>query len=218
MFKELQAQTEEMHSLYQQVVASEKVLHVHYEELKRKEEELRISEKRFKLAIEASQNALWELDLVSGEFLVSPSHSNVFQLPEVGCTRQLRELVLAEDRARCDQAWQEYLSGITPDFSCEFRLKDGENGYLWVLSRARTVETDEVVGTVTHWDWYHQPNLFRWQRKAALLFPLVNGRSGKLAVLLLRRSGIPAERLRYLSIFPCVSFWATGSSIRYAAF
>ncbi|SHI90072.1 EAL domain-containing protein [Propionispora hippei] len=154
MFKESQAQTEEMHSLYQQVVASEKALHVQYEELRRKEAALRISERRFKLAIEASQNALWELDLASGEFLVSPSDSKVFQMPEVGCIRHLWELVLAEDRPRCDQAWQEYLSGGTPDFSCEFRLKNGDNGYLWVLSRARTVETDEagrphrVVGAI----------------------------------------------------------------------
>lgn len=154
MFKESQAQTEEVHSLYQQVVASEKALHVQYEELRQKEEALRISEKRFKLAIEASQNALWELDLVSGEFLLSPSHSKVFQLPEVRCARQLQELVLAEDRARCEQAWQEYLSGVTPDYSCEFRLRNSEGEYLWVLDRARTVETDEaglprrVVGAI----------------------------------------------------------------------
>lgn len=53
------------------------------------------------------------------------------------------EKVHPEDKERVAQAFGDLFSGITPEHSCEYRVKGADGNYLWVLCRGRLLEQGE---------------------------------------------------------------------------
>ncbi len=95
----------------------------------RKEAEtaLRASEEKFRLAMEAIQEGMWDLYIPSGELYINPGflrssgfdpekdkHSLVFW----------ESTVHPEDFASYRQALQDHLEGRRPDFEAEYRVPD----------------------------------------------------------------------------------------------
>ena len=123
------------------------------------EENLRLGEQRWKLALEASGDGLWDWDVVADRAVLSPTWRRIVGYEENGFTRQSSaewcELIHPEDRARVVAALLEVSVGAVPMFSSEYRIGRSDGAWKWVLSRGASVEWDRdgkptrVVGTMT---------------------------------------------------------------------
>ncbi|MEN9317384.1 MAG: hypothetical protein RIS35_3777 [Pseudomonadota bacterium] len=116
------------------------------------------SEDRLRLAMEASNDGLWEWDIRSGASYCSPAYLSMLgyepgSLPDnvedqlVGLLHpEDRNWVLAEAQRRLEQEGR---------YVIEFRLRCSDGSYKWILSRGKVVERDasgrpaRAVGTHT---------------------------------------------------------------------
>ena len=112
---------------------------------KRDEEKLRLSEARLNMALEATQDALWDWNFVTGEIYVSPRW-----LARLGLDPQ-RPLLRQEDMdgrthpddvAGVREGVLEHLAGRTPVYEREYRIRDAAGEWSWVLARGQVVERD----------------------------------------------------------------------------
>jgi two-component system, chemotaxis family, CheB/CheR fusion protein len=102
-------------------------------EHKRAEQALRESEERMRLALQASQGATWDLDVLTGTTIWSPSHFEMLGYPsqENGTATfdMWSSTVHEDDRQRVLQAWRDAKSKQKP-YEAEYRI--------------RRVNTDEI--------------------------------------------------------------------------
>ena len=122
------------------------------------EQRLRDSEARFRLALDAASNGVWDCNLETGE---------VYRGENWHCTLGYEEGLpanggdpfatlihpedLAEERARRTAL----LQGHTDHYEVEYRMRNQAGDWRWMLSRGRVVEWDEhgqalrFIGTIT---------------------------------------------------------------------
>lgn len=110
---------------------------VNISERKRTEQALRDSEERLRLALAAGRQGLYDLNLETGEALVSPEYATMlghdpqtFRETHEGW----RERLHPDDRARVLKALNGYLAGELASYRVEFRLRTREGGWKWLLS------------------------------------------------------------------------------------
>lgn len=122
------------------------------------EKKLRRSEERSRLALDASSDGLWELNLLTNkEYYGENWHRTLGfadeDVPELYCS--WKGLIHPEDRERTQAILQDHLKGKIPRYEAQFRLKNKKGDYQWILSRGRVVAWDErgkplrIVGTHT---------------------------------------------------------------------
>jgi PAS domain S-box-containing protein len=104
------------------------------------------SEERWQLAIQGSHDGIWDFD---------PQHNQVFYSPR--CKEMLgfadheipntlesfQDLLHPEDRQRVEQAMQDHLDRKLAHFSVEFRMRNKEGQYKWILSRGQALWDDD---------------------------------------------------------------------------
>ncbi|MCZ4303295.1 diguanylate cyclase [Zoogloeaceae bacterium G21618-S1] len=56
---------------------------------------------------------------------------------------QLRDFIHPDDLARVLAARQQHLDGESPAYECEMRVREGGDGWIWVMDRGRVVARDE---------------------------------------------------------------------------
>ncbi|MCH1920033.1 response regulator [Shewanella sp. A3A] len=110
-------------------------------------EQLRLSEERYHLAMDAVEDGLWDWYLDSEQIICNASfytmlgyQPNEFPLllPTMG------ELTHPDDRERTEEYRQRYLTNPTDAYEIEFRMLGKDGKYHWLLSRGRVVEfTDD---------------------------------------------------------------------------
>lgn len=89
----------------------------------------------------------WEWTLETGAVrvnnhwagLVGRAPAEVAGLTEV----QLRDFIHPDDLARVLAARQQHLDGESPAYECEMRVREGRDGWIWVMDRGRVVARDE---------------------------------------------------------------------------
>ncbi len=126
--------------------------------LERRTQELRESETRLKLALEASGDAVWDWDLAGGRTVVSETYGALLGWEDTGFVPHLGPEALRvhpEDQARVREAWHEVRSGQVERFEVEARVQHADGRWLHVLTRAQVILRDEsgdpvrVVGVHT---------------------------------------------------------------------
>ena len=146
----------ELISLYQQLAASEEVLGQQLEELKASEKKLEFSEQRYRLAMDASNDAIWEVDILTNELTFSSNWLDRFGLPIN--TRFDRNLWLAllhpEDRIRIEATIENHLKNKVYQYDFEYRARTVTGEYMWVHARGKVMLNDEgtpvrIVGALT---------------------------------------------------------------------
>lgn len=106
------------------------------------EEKLRLSEVRWKLALDAAGDGVWAWNVQTGDVTFS---SRFAQL--LGCTRKdlgrrmedWNARIHPDDRPTVTASFQAHLSGATPSFSSEHRARCQDGSWKWVLSRGTSV-------------------------------------------------------------------------------
>ncbi len=122
------------------------------------EKALRASEERMRLVLEATSHGVWDANIETGDIYYSGSCVRMLgyapqEMPHD--PKHWWELLHSDDRARVEQALSQVIDGALQAFAIEFRLRNAEGAWQWVLSRGRVVSFGEngkpvrVVGTHT---------------------------------------------------------------------
>jgi PAS domain S-box-containing protein len=122
------------------------------------EEKLRKSRERFKLAMEASRDGLWDWDIRSDEVFTSPAYAAMLgygpgEIP--GEIDSIMELIHPEDREDVIRASSDCIENRRETFALECRMKAWDGSWRWILGRGKAVARDEtgratrLVGTHT---------------------------------------------------------------------
>ena len=155
--EELRASNEELNSLYQQVAAAAEGLRHQYRELSESQRLLRDREERFRLALEAANDVLYDWDIRTHTVAWS-EHWEArlgFSYATEGATDALLgDAVHPDDRAARNAALAAHLEGRAPYYSAEFRLRDIHGDYFWVMTRGKALRDEygvpiRVLGSLT---------------------------------------------------------------------
>ncbi len=119
-----------------------KKLQVQFEELKAKEEQVRSSELRFRLALEGSNDGIFDWNIRTGEIYLS-EHCHAMLGYEPGDLEYTidswKKLIHPEDMEYTSKAVNDHFEGKTPSYNNEYRLKTKSGEYKWVLCRGHAV-------------------------------------------------------------------------------
>ncbi len=115
-------------------------------ERKQSAEALRQSEERFALAIEGTNDGLWDWNIDTNEVYFSPRWKAQIGYADdeiANSFDEWRHHVHPDDLAPTEAALQAYLEGRTPEYSVEFRFRHKDDSYRWILARAAAVRDAE---------------------------------------------------------------------------
>jgi PAS domain S-box-containing protein len=111
-------------------------------EQKKAEEALRYSEERFRLAMETTNDALWDWNMVTDEVYRNPRHDTMlgYEPGELSASQEeWDKRIHPDDRALVLGAIKGHLAGKSDSVKIEYRLKTKSGGYVWVLGRGKVV-------------------------------------------------------------------------------
>ncbi|MGJ9416933.1 diguanylate cyclase domain-containing protein [Massilia sp. CMS3.1] len=122
---------------------------------------LAAAEARWKLALNASGDGVWDYSFGTGLVTLSPSAQGIV---DAGGTllpfdrNAFRDMAHPEDTAAVLDALDAHLDGTTPDYTAQYRTRLGNGNWRWILARGQVAERDatgqplRIVGTVADID------------------------------------------------------------------
>ena len=113
---------------------------------KRAEEVLRTNEERLRLALRASKQGLYDLDLTTGKAEVNDDYATMLgydpaEFEETNA--RWVERLHPEDREKVYATYQSYLQGELPSYEIEFRQRTKAGDWKWILSIGSIVSRSE---------------------------------------------------------------------------
>jgi len=119
------------------------------------EEALRESEEKYRLAMEATSDGLWDWNIITEHVYYSPAWTRIIGVNTIDSNYQNWETrIHPEDHQGVLEGLQKHLSGKTEMWSMEHRLRTSDGGWKWVLGRGQVVKRDaegrpiRMVGTM----------------------------------------------------------------------
>jgi two-component system cell cycle sensor histidine kinase/response regulator CckA len=111
---------------------------IYRENLEKSAEALRTSEERYALAVQGSNDGIWDLDIASGKAYHSPRWYRILGYDENEIPASFKEWearIHPEDHQKVMETYKAYLEGRIPVLEIEYRLRHKDGIYRWVLSR-----------------------------------------------------------------------------------
>lgn len=106
------------------------------------EASLRDTQERFSLAIEGTQDGIFDWDLVTGKVFYSKQFFGMLGYERdafFGTDAEFKDVLHPDDAEKTWKHVDEYLSGGLPDYSQEFRLRHKNGSWIWVQTRAKAI-------------------------------------------------------------------------------
>ncbi len=111
------------------------------------EQALRESEERLRLALTAANQGLYDLNLLTGEEIVTPEYATMLGY-DPGTFYETESSWLArlhpDDVERVLTVYRAYLAGAIPQYKVEFRQQTQNGQWKWILSQGKVVAWDEA--------------------------------------------------------------------------
>jgi PAS domain S-box-containing protein len=123
------------------------------------EEKINRSEERFRLALDASSDGVWDWNLVTDEIFYGENWKDVLGYTEEDIKNNAlvwEELLHPDDKHKTMIARQNHLNGLSSRYEAEFRMQNKSGEWYWFLSRGKVVERSEsgkplrFIGTNTN--------------------------------------------------------------------
>ena len=114
-------------------------------ERERTEGALRESEERLRLALMAAEQGLYDLNVQTGETIVTPEYARLLGYePEEFTETNARwiERLHPDEREIVAEAYRAYVAGETPEYRVEFRQRTKAGEWKWILSIGKIVQYD----------------------------------------------------------------------------
>ena len=147
------------------------------EEQRKAEVALRENEERLRLALSAANQGLFDLNVQTGEAIVSPEYARMlgYEPEELHETNAAwRDRLHPDDREPAYRAYQEYLAGQRDVYRVEFRQRTKSGEWKWIMSLGRLVARDaegkplRMLGTHTDITERKRLEAERWAMEAQL--------------------------------------------------
>ena len=110
------------------------------------EDQLSESEARFALAIDGAKDGIWDWDMASETFFVSPRMREMLGIaPDdpISVPDLFGGRVHPDDQTRVWEGWLAHLGDGSTHYEAEYRYRGPDGTYRWILVRARTVRDGE---------------------------------------------------------------------------
>ncbi len=114
-------------------------------ERKNTEEAARKSEERFRLAMEAANDGIWDRDIQTDKMYYSPGYYRMLgyeSLPLEMGLQSWSDLIHVDDRKKVSQAHDDCIEGRCDSFEAEFRMMHKSGEWHWILGRGKSVGRD----------------------------------------------------------------------------
>jgi PAS domain S-box-containing protein len=102
------------------------------------EKKLRESEERYALAVRATNDGIWDWNLIEDKVVYTPRWANMLGLDYDQLTDSPDEWLNRlhpEDKPQIMQVISAHLQGVTPSVECEYRILHQDGGFRWMLCR-----------------------------------------------------------------------------------
>ena len=101
---------------------------------------------KWKLALDASGDGMWDIDLETNNIFFSARWHNIFGYgsEEIITATEWGEMIHPEDLAKSTEAIGRYFAGKTSIYSAEVRYKCKDGSYRWILSRGVIIARDKT--------------------------------------------------------------------------
>ncbi len=131
----------ELEELYGQLAATEEVLRNKVSELEESQKALAESEAKYRLAIEGSNDAIWDWDLKRNTRTLSPHWEEKVKLATMdpNFSSLWEERIHPEDRDLRKKAIKEHLLGVTCSYDAEYRFLVPPNQWIWIHARGKAL-------------------------------------------------------------------------------
>jgi len=106
------------------------------------EQQLRLSEERWQLALRGNNDGLWDWNAQTGEVFYSPRWKQIigYQEHEIeNHTKEWLSRVHPDDLPRVQRELQDHLDHKVPFYSSEYRIHAKDGSYKWILARGQAV-------------------------------------------------------------------------------
>ncbi len=115
-------------------------------ERKRAMAALQESEERLALALEATNDGVWDWDLSRDAIHVSPRWARMlgYEPAEIVTVEWARQAIHPDDLSRLEARYVELFSERAPTLEIEMRVRQKSGQWRWVLNRAKIVKRDET--------------------------------------------------------------------------
>lgn len=144
--EELTAQQEELSTMNEELMAQEEELRNSLDELKKHQEMLKKSEERYKLVVEGASDGLWDWDIATDTAYISEGWKNIVgaEKQEVdGYYKNWIKRIYPGDVKRIVNNLDTHIKEKTPCYSCEYRIRQNNGIYTWILSRGKALWDSE---------------------------------------------------------------------------
>jgi diguanylate cyclase (GGDEF)-like protein/PAS domain S-box-containing protein len=114
--------------------------------LDKKKDELQISEERLRLALFASHQGLYDMNLKTGNFYITAEYANMLGYDSTELDENYKSWMNRmhpDDRELVETAYRDYLNQKSDIFKSEFRQRRKDGSWVWVLSQGSVVQWDQ---------------------------------------------------------------------------
>lgn len=120
-------------------------------EKKEFEEELRVSEERWKYALSGGQDGVWDWDINKNNLFVSETWQEMFGYTDPSKQPQFPQVwdfIHPEDRTEAQAIFNNYVDGKTDNYQNEYRILCANGEYKHILDRGKIIESEETNGEI----------------------------------------------------------------------
>jgi PAS domain S-box-containing protein len=102
---------------------------------------------RYELAIIASNDGLWDMDLKTKKIFFSNKWLEMFgyERKDIQDFDEWLDLVHKDDKVKVIKEYEKHINKKSEHFICEYRLKDKWNNYKWILVRGKEFNSNRML-------------------------------------------------------------------------